>query len=153
MSKGYVKLALIIIFIVVGYIIVNYIIARMLNREIMISDYVSQFYRMVNAVEAVRAHSRQLLEYSVQDAKKDLGVIDVNQIKNDDNLKNQFIEKIKLRFHPHITYSNVDAVIKINSVDVEDSRVVSVLNLEVTSLNPELSGCRVYGDMKVWSEI
>ena len=46
-----------------------------------------------------------------------------------------------------------DINIKIDSVDVEDSRVISILNLEIVHLNPELRGSVIHGDIKVWSEI
>jgi len=153
MSKGYVKIAMAIIFMLVLYVIVNYIIAQSLNREINISDKVSQFYRMVNAVEVTRAHSTQLLGHSVQAAKDDLGIGDVNEIKSDVDLKNDFIQKVKEYFHPSLSYSNVDIDIKVDSIDVEDSRIISTLNLEIVHLNPELRGSVIYGDIKVWSEI
>ncbi|MCX6821442.1 MAG: hypothetical protein NTW30_01555 [Candidatus Aenigmarchaeota archaeon] len=151
MSKGYVKIAMAIIFMLVTYVIVNYVIAQQLNKEISISDKVSKFYRMVNAVEAARAHSTQALGLSVKAAKNDLGIQDVNQI--DENLKNKFIDKVNEYFHPSLSYSNVDVNIKVVSVDVQNSRVVSILNLEIVSLDSEVRGSIINGDIKVWSEI
>ncbi len=153
MSKGYVKIAMAIIFMLMTYIIVNYIIAQQLNKEIIISDRVSQLYRMVNAVEVARSHSTQALELSVKTAKNDLGIDDVDKIKNDENLKNQFMDKVNEYFHPSLSYSNVDVDIKIISVDVQDVRVISTLNLEIIPLNPDISGSVIDGDIKVWSEI
>ena len=153
MSKGYVKLAMAIIFMLVLYVIVNYILAQLLNSEIVVSDKISQIYRMINAVEVARAHSTHVLGLSTQAAKDDLDIEDFDEIKNDIDLKNNFIEKIKEYFHPSVSYSNVDIGIKVDSVDVEDSRVISILNLEIVHLSPDLRGSVIYGDIKVWSEI
>ncbi len=153
MSKGFAKYIAAIIFMFVIYIIVNYIIAQSLNREIYISDHTSQIYKMINSAEAARAHSTQLLKLSVDAAKKDLGITDANNIKNDENLKNQFLEKVRAYFKPSLSYSNADVSITVVSVDLEDTRIVSRLELDIESLNPNLSGSKIYGDMRVLSDV
>ncbi len=153
MNKGFAKFIAAIIFMLVLFIFVNYIIADLLNREIHISDLTSHIYKMINAVEAARAHSTQLLKLSVGAAKKDLGINDVNILKNDANLKNQFLEKVKLYFRPSLSYSNADINVKVISVDLEDTKIVSRLEVEIESLNPSLSGSKIYGDIKVFSEV
>jgi len=151
MSKGFAKYLASIIFMLVLFIIVNYVIADSLGREIHISDFISQIYKMVNSVEAARVHSTQLLKLSVDAAKRDLRITDVSAIKNDVNLKNQFLDKVKSYFRPSLSYSTTDISIKVVSVDLEDTKVVSILELDIGSLDPTLSGSKIYGDVKVFS--
>jgi len=152
MSKGFANYAAAIIFMLIVFVLVNYIISQSLNREISISDYTSQLYKMINSAEAVRVHSTQLLKISVGAAKQDLTINDINLIKNDGNLKNQFLDKVKSYFHPSLSYSNADISINVISVDIEGTKIVSKIEVQIESLNPELSGSKIYGTMTIFSE-
>ncbi|MCS7106228.1 MAG: hypothetical protein NZ942_02850 [Candidatus Aenigmarchaeota archaeon] len=112
--KGYVKYLAGFIAVIVIFAAVNFFLASMLSRECDFSDYISRAYILINKIEFAKLNAKQALQFSFQKTLSEMG-IRIDDLKNDDNLRQNFLEKLNESFNPQ----PIEASLKVEKVSLE----------------------------------
>ncbi|MEM3830535.1 MAG: hypothetical protein QXS48_01500 [Candidatus Aenigmatarchaeota archaeon] len=97
--KGYVKYLAGFVVVLVIFVLVDFFLASRLSQECEFSDYVSRVYNLINKIEFAKLNAKQALKFSFEKTLSDMGIT-FDDLKNDDSLRQTFLERLNENFDP-----------------------------------------------------
>lgn len=124
--KGYAEILMGWVIMLVIFIIVNSYLTIRMQSDVFISDAVADSYRMINAIEFAKLNLKQDLKFSIEKTKQDMKTDKITDGE-------KFLTSLKANFHPSHSYSEVDVSVSLNSVKIEESKIMANMTLVASS--------------------
>jgi len=135
--KGYIKMLVAFIMILVIFFVVDFFLASRLYTECEVSDAVALSYKMTNAVEFTKLNAKQALEFSINKTVGNLNITNMTDLITNNTLRQQFLDELNETFNPSML-DRIDMDIDITvslDVDTTNSRILARLEIVVRSLH------------------
>jgi hypothetical protein len=104
--KGFTKYLVGFLVVIVIFVVVDYVLASSLNRECDFSDYTSKAYNLINKIEFAKLNAKQALKFSFEKTLSDMSIT-LDDLKNDDSLRQTFLENLNENFNPQPLDSSI----------------------------------------------
>ncbi len=104
--KGFTKYLVGFIAVIIIFVVVDFVLASSLNRECDFSDYASKSYNLINKIEFAKLNAKQALKFSFEKTLSDMSIT-LDDLKNDDSLRQTFLENLNGNFDPQPLDSSI----------------------------------------------
>jgi len=104
--KGFTKYLVGFLVVIVIFVVVDYVLASSVNQECDFSDYASKAYNLINKIEFAKLNAKQALKFSFEKTLSDMSIT-LDDLKNDDSLRQTFLENLNETFNPQPLDSSI----------------------------------------------